>query len=171
MKLNTNTLCLTPKIWVTEFYSSTYYHEVTVETSIGGIPSPEHQLLHSTAVRPALHKRLTPAHSHPCWVIPGGQTAFSLSQAKFLNRLKCCTFLPSSFTIAAFVFYAVVRSRKYFLLFTSTLTSPFSWRYQIKIQAEVSTADIQLIYLHITELPCLAGTSWKHQKTVTTDLP
>lgn len=112
-----------------------------------------------------------PAHSHPCWVIPGGQTVFSLSQAKFLNRFKHCTFLTSSFITAAFIFYVVARSRKYFLLFTTTLTSPFSWGYQIKIQAEGSAADTQLIYLHITELPCLAVTPWKHQKTVTTDIP
>lgn len=40
---------------------------------------------------------------------------------------------------------------------------------QMKIQA-ISTGEAQVIYLHITELPYVAGMPWKHWKPMTSDL-
>lgn len=78
-----------------------------------------------------------PAHCHPSrpaagyLEVPGKQPV--LSQTKFPSRLRHRTFLPSSVITAAFIFYVVMRERKYFLLVTITpIPGDVRWKYRQK---------------------------------------
>lgn len=174
LKLNTNTPTCTQNTCKGDLQQHLLLQSDN-QTSMGQTSSPQHPLSHSTQPQCCLHRR--PAKMpHTCsqpllllGCLGSGnpkQTVFSLPHTKFPDRLKHCTFLPSSFITVACIFYIVVRARNYFILDPNTPILLSSRGYQMKVQGlsfavhPYSRCSVNLLAYYSASV--LDRISWKH---------